>query len=76
MAFDAMHQGGNMPCVLNAANEVVVQAFLEDRVGFLEMSDVIASCLGRTPFLKTPTVEDYRQCDKETRLLARELLLR
>ncbi len=76
LAFDAMHQGGNMPCVLNAANEVVVQAFLEDRVGFLEMSDVIASCLGRTPFLKTPTVEDYRQCDKETRLLARELLLR
>lgn len=74
LAFDAMHKGGNMPCVLNAANEVVVQAFLEDRVGFLQMSDVIASCLDRMPFIKTPTVDDYRQCDKETRLLAKELL--
>jgi len=74
LAFDAMHRGGNMPCVLNAANEAVVQAFLEDRVGFLQMSDVIASCLDRMPFIKTPTVEDYRQCDKETRLLAKELL--
>lgn len=74
LAFDAMHKGGNMPCVLNAANEVVVQAFLEDRVGFLQMSDVIASCLDRMPFIKTPTIEDYRQCDTETRLLAKELL--
>ncbi len=74
LAFDAMLKGGNMPCVLNAANEVVVQAFLEDRVGFLQMSDVIASCLDRMPFIKTPTVDDYRQCDKETRLLAKELL--
>lgn len=74
LAFDAMHKGGNMPCVLNAANEVVVQAFLEDRVGFLQMSDVIASCLDRMPFIKTPTVADYRQCDTETRLLAKELL--
>lgn len=74
LAFDAMQQGGNMPCVLNAANEAVVQAFLEDRVGFLQMSDVIASCLSRMPFIKTPSVEDYRQCDKETRLLAKELL--
>lgn len=76
LAFDAMHKGGNMPCVLNAANEAVVQAFLEDRVGFLQMSDVIESCLSRMPFIKTPTVEDYRQCDTETRLLAKELLLK
>jgi 1-deoxy-D-xylulose-5-phosphate reductoisomerase len=74
LAFDAMHKGGNMPCVLNAANEAVVQAFLEDRVGFLQMSDVIESCLSRMPFIKAPTVEDYRQCDTETRLLAKELL--
>lgn len=74
LAFEAMHQGGNMPCVLNAANEAVVQAFLEDRAGFLQMSDVIASCISRMPFIKHPTVEDYRQCDKETRLLAKELL--
>ena len=76
LAFEAMGQGGNMPCVLNAANEVVVQAFLEDRVGFLQMSDVIASCMSRMPFIKNPTVEDYRQCDTETRLLAKELLLK
>jgi 1-deoxy-D-xylulose-5-phosphate reductoisomerase len=74
LAFEAMHRGGNMPCVLNAANETVVQAFLEDRIGFLQMSDVIESCLSRMPFIKTPTIEDYRQCDKETRLLAKELL--
>lgn len=74
LAFDAMHKGGNMPCVLNAANEAVVQAFLEDRVGFLQMSDVIASCLSKMPFIKSPSVDDYRQCDKETRLLAKELL--
>lgn len=76
LAFEAMGQGGNMPCVLNAANEVVVQALLEDRVGFLQMSDVIASCMSRMPFIKNPTVEDYRQCDTETRLLAKELLLK
>lgn len=74
LAFEAMHRGGNMPCVLNAANEAVVQAFLEDRIGFLQMSEVIESCLSRMPFIKTPTIEDYRQCDKETRLLAKELL--
>lgn len=74
LAFEAMHRGGNMPCVLNAANEAVVQAFLEDRIGFLQMSDVIETCLSRMPFIKTPTIEDYRQCDKETRLLAKELL--
>jgi len=74
LAFDAMHKGGNMPCVLNAANEAVVQAFLEDKIGFLQMSDVIESCLARMPLIKTPSLEDYRQCDKETRILASELL--
>lgn len=74
LAFEAMRRGGNMPCVLNAANEAVVQAFLDDRVGFLQMSDVIASCLERMPFIREPGIEDYRQCDKETRLMAAELL--
>lgn len=74
LAFEAMNRGGNMPCVLNAANEVVVQAFLEDKIGFLEMSDIIESALGRMPLIKAPSLEDYMQCDKETRLLTAELL--
>jgi len=73
LAFKAMQKGGNMPCVLNAANEIVVQAFLEDKIGFLEMSDMIAKAMDKMPFIKTPTLDDYIQCDKETRLLTKEL---
>ena len=74
LAFKALQKGGNMPCVLNAANEIVVQAFLEDKIGFLQMSDVIAKSLDKMPFIKTPTIDDYMQCDKETRLLTTELI--
>ncbi|MCD6018056.1 MAG: 1-deoxy-D-xylulose-5-phosphate reductoisomerase [Bacteroidetes bacterium] len=74
LAFKAMEKGGNMPCVLNAANEIAVQAFLEDKIGFLNMSDVIASALDKMPMIKTPGIEDYIQCDKETRLLTTELI--
>lgn len=76
LAFKAMEKGGNMPCVLNAANEIVVQAFLEDKIGFLQMSDVIANVLDRMPMIKTPSLEDYIQCDKETRLMTKELILK
>ena len=76
LAYTAMEKGGNMPCVLNAANEIVVQAFLEDKIGFLKMSEVIASSLDRIPYIKNPSLEDYIQCDKETRLLTKELILR
>ena len=69
-----MEKGGNMPCVLNAANEIVVQAFLEDKIGFLKMSDVIAKALDKMPMIKTPTMDDYIQCDKETRILTTELI--
>jgi len=74
LAFKAMEKGGNMPCVLNAANEIVVQAFLEDKIGFLQMSDVIAEALDRMPMIQKPSLEDYIQCDKETRLLTTELI--
>jgi 1-deoxy-D-xylulose-5-phosphate reductoisomerase len=74
LAFKAMEKGGNMPCVLNAANEIVVQAFLEDKIGFLQMSDVIANALDKMPMIKSPSLEDYMQCDKETRLLTIELI--
>ena len=70
LAKDAMDIGGNAPCVLNAANEVVVEAFLKNKVGFLEMSDIIESCLGKVPFIEKPTLSDYIQCNFETRALA------
>ncbi|MFO0322141.1 MAG: 1-deoxy-D-xylulose-5-phosphate reductoisomerase [Bacteroidota bacterium] len=74
LAYKAMEKGGNTPCVLNAANEVVVEAFLEDKIGFLQMSDVISSSIDKMPFIKTPSIDDYMQCDKETRLLTKELI--
>lgn len=74
MAFEAMNAGGNMPCVLNAANEVAVQAFLEDKIGFLEMSDLIGSCMQKVPFIKHPNYEQYVECDKETRRIALDLI--
>lgn len=74
LAYRAMNLGGNKPCVLNAANEVVVQAFLEDKVGFLQMSEVISEAVERMPMIKNPSLEDYIRCDKETRLLTKELL--
>lgn len=73
LAYKAMEKGGNMPCVLNAANEIVVQAFLEDKIGFLEMSEMIEKTMDKMPFIKSPTLDDYIQCDKETRILTKEL---
>jgi len=74
LAFDAMHRGGNMPCVLNAANEVVVEAFLKGKVGFLQMSDIIEMVMQKTAFIKTPTYEDYVACDADTRRLTQSML--
>jgi 1-deoxy-D-xylulose-5-phosphate reductoisomerase len=70
LAFNAMEKGGNMPCVLNAANEIAVQAFLEDKVGFLQMSDVIANTIAKATFIKQPTYQDYIDCDREARGIA------
>jgi 1-deoxy-D-xylulose-5-phosphate reductoisomerase len=68
LAFEALNQGGNMPCILNASNEVVVQAFLNDKIGFLQMPEIIESAMGKATFLKSPELEDYIQTDKETRI--------
>ncbi len=70
LAFKALETGGNMPCVLNAANEIAVEAFLQDKVGFLEMSDVVANCLSKVPFIQQPNYQQYIDCDKETRNIA------
>lgn len=74
LAYEAMNKGGNMPCVLNAANEVVNLAFREGRCGFMQMSDVIAKTMEKTMFITEPTYEDYVQTDKEARKIALELV--
>jgi len=74
LAFEAIAQGGNMPCVLNAANEVVVSAFLKNKIGFLQMSDIIEDVMQKATFIKTPTYNDYVACDAETRRLTQEKL--
>ncbi|MEJ7644072.1 MAG: 1-deoxy-D-xylulose-5-phosphate reductoisomerase [Chryseolinea sp.] len=76
LAFEALNRAGNMPCVLNAANEVAVAEFLKDRIGFLEMSDIVENCLEKMDYIKTPGYEDYVNTDKETRIRAFELVNR
>jgi 1-deoxy-D-xylulose-5-phosphate reductoisomerase len=72
LAFEAMKKGGNMPCVLNAANEVAVAEFLKDKIGFLQMSDVVEKCLSVVNFVSKPSLEDYVETDAETRRLANQ----
>ena len=74
LAYDAMNKGGNHPCILNAANEIAVREFLNDRIGFLEISDIIAECLHKVSFIKEPGLEDYINTDKETRKIATDLI--
>jgi len=74
LAFDALNVGGNMPCVINAANEVVVAEFLKDRIGFLKMSDIIEQCMSEITFISDPSLDDYLESDRITRILAQELV--
>ncbi|MCC6768824.1 MAG: 1-deoxy-D-xylulose-5-phosphate reductoisomerase, partial [Bacteroidia bacterium] len=74
LAYDALHRGGNMPCVLNAANEVAVKAFLMREISFNAMSDLIAHCMAKAAYVKQPTYSDYVQTDRETRRQALTLI--
>lgn len=74
LAREAMERGGNAPCILNAANEIVVDAFLRNKTGFLEMSDIIATCLEKMPFIETPSLDDYIHTNTETRRMATSLI--
>lgn len=76
MAFEALEKGGNMACIVNAANEIVNRAFLEDRCGFLQMSDIIAETMLRCTFDANPTYDTYIATDAEARRIAKELILR
>lgn len=74
LAFESIRKGGNMPCILNAANEVAVAAFLNDEIGFVEMSEIISETLQKVSFISSPTLEDYMQVDEAGRACARELV--
>ena len=74
LAFNALNTGGNMPCVINAANEVVVAEFLNNRVGFLQMSDVIENCMDKIYFVSDPTLDDCIETDRQTRVYAQDLV--
>ena len=73
-AYYAMERGGNMPCILNAANEIVVAAFLKDKIGFLQMSDIIETVMAKAEFVAKPTYEDYVITDERVRILTNELI--
>lgn len=74
LAYEAMRRAGTVPCVLNAANEVVNLAFRQNKCGFLQMSEFIAETMDKTSFIPSPTYEDYVAIDKEARIKAQELL--
>jgi 1-deoxy-D-xylulose-5-phosphate reductoisomerase len=74
LAFEVMKKGGNMPCALNASNEIAVQSFLEGKIGFLKMPEIIESTLVATTFVKNPLFEDYQETDKFAREFALSLI--
>lgn len=73
-AYYVMDRGGNMPCILNAANEIVVAEFLKDNIGFLQMSDIIETVLSKSEFIVKPTYDDYVNTDAVVRILTKELI--
>lgn len=74
LAYEALNKGGNTACIVNAANEVVVSAFLHDRISFLQMSEIIEQTMSKVAFIKTPTYEDYVATDTEARRVAESFI--
>ena len=74
LAYQALEKGGNLPCILNAANEIAVDSFLKDEIGFLEISDVIEESMSSIDYLENPSLDDYVYTDKETRIKAKEII--
>jgi len=74
LAIEALHKGGNLPCILNAANEIAVYAFLRNRIGFLDMTEVVEQTMQKMPFIEKPTLEDYFESDGEARSFAASLI--
>ena len=74
LAIEALHKGGNLPCILNAANEIAVYAFLRNRIGFLDMTEVVEQTMQKMPFIQNPTLEQYFESDGEARSFAASLI--
>ncbi len=74
LSIDALNKGGNLPCIMNAANEIAVWAFLRNRVGFLDMTDVIEKTMNAVPFIEKPTLDEYLDSDGEARNYAASLI--
>ncbi len=74
LAYEAMNAGGNMACILNAANEIAVDAFLKDKIKFLQIAEINEQCMQKVAFVKNPTLEDYVHTDMETRKTAASLI--
>jgi 1-deoxy-D-xylulose-5-phosphate reductoisomerase len=74
-AYHAMERGGNMPCILNAANEIVVASFLQDKIGFIQMSDIIENIMAKAHFISNPSYEDYVHTDASVREITSKMIL-
>ncbi|MFA6082941.1 1-deoxy-D-xylulose-5-phosphate reductoisomerase [Mucilaginibacter sp.] len=74
LAYEALNRGGNMPCIINAANEIAVAAFLNNTTSFLAMSDIIENCMQQIVYIEKPSLSDYLNTDKETRIFAQNLI--
>ena len=73
-AYEAIGRGGNMPCILNAANEIAVESFLQDKISYLSMSDLLEQTMQKVSFIKSPSLEDYFETDHETRKIATDII--
>ena len=74
LAYEALGKGGNMPAIMNAANEVAVDAFLKGRIGFLDIAETIGKTMQQMPFISKPTYDDYVATDRESREFARKIV--
>ncbi len=76
LAYQAMKKGGNMPCILNAANEIAVDGFLKQKIGFVEMSDIIEKTMMKATIIEKPSLDDYLQSNDEARQIAEEIIMK
>ena len=74
LAYEAIRLGGNMPCIMNAADEVAVHAFLREEITFLQIPELIEQCMGKSSFVSNPSLSDYEASDNESRAIATELI--
>jgi 1-deoxy-D-xylulose-5-phosphate reductoisomerase len=75
LAYEVLKKGGNAACVMNAANEIAVDAFLTDKIKFLQIAEIIEKTLNKATFIKNPDINDYIATDIEARTIAKELII-